>query len=139
MKNYKANEELIEILKKNGFIETSSEIEIKKGKKRFKLSKRAKKTIYFDYINIVIYDGKQGQEDKLSLSESELKILILYFKLNSSDLKEITKDLPFRYKFSIDVFEYLKEELSDLKRLNYRKPRIVKLERIIETYNQVKL
>ena len=139
MKNFKANEELIEILTKNGFIETSSEVDIKKGKKRFKLSKRAKKTLYFDYINIVIHDGIHGQEDKLRLNESELKILILYFKLNSYDLKEITKDLPFRYKFSIDVFEYLKDELSDLKRLNHRKPRIAKLERIIEIYNQVKL
>ena len=139
MKKYKANEDLIEILKKNDFIETSSEIDIKKGKKTFKLSKYAKKTIHFDYINIVIYDGIHGQENRHSINESELKILMLYFKLNATDLKEITKDLPFRYKFAIDVFEYLKEELSDLKRLNLRKPRIGKLERIIELHNQVKL
>jgi len=139
MKTYKANDELIEILKTNNFIETSSKIDIKKGKKSFKLSKRAKKLIHFDYTNIVIYNGIHGQEEKLEINESELKILILYFKLNSTDLKEITKDLPFKFNFAIEHFNYLKEEVEDWKRLKIRKRRITKLERIIKIYNQTKL
>jgi hypothetical protein len=139
MKTYKANDELIEILKKNNFIETSSEIDIRKGKKRFKLSKNAKKLIHFDYINMVIYNGIHGQESKLGMNEDELKILMLYFKLNSFDLKEITRDLPFKFNFAIKQFNNLKEELEDLKTRNVRKPRITKLERIIQTYNETKV
>ncbi len=139
MKIYKANEELIEILKNNGFIETSSEIDIQKGKKSFKLSKNATKQIHFNYIKIVIYDGIHGLEDSLSINENEFKILMLYFKLNSTDLKEITRDLSFKYSSALERFNYLKEEVEDLKRFNFRKSRITKLERIIDIYNQTKL
>ncbi len=139
MKTYKADEELIKILKKNNFIETSSDIDIQKGKKRFKLSKRSKKLIHFDYINLVIYNGIHGQDEKLEMNENELKILMLYFKLNSADLKDITRDLPFKFDSAIKRFNNLKKELEDLKRLNFRKSRIVKLERIIQIYNETKL
>jgi uncharacterized protein YggU (UPF0235/DUF167 family) len=139
MNSYKANEELIEILKKNNFIETSSEIDFRKGKKSFKLSKNAKKLIHFDYSNIVIFNGIHRKEDKVEINEREFKILILYFKLKSTDLKEITRDLPFNYSYSIERFDKLKEELEVLKKLNFRKPRIAKLERIIQIYNETKL
>lgn len=139
MKIYKANEELIEILKKNGFIETSSEIDILKGKKEFKLSKSSRKRIYFDRIKIEIFDGIHGSENTFGINENEFRILMLYFKLSSTDLKEILRNRKFSYSFGIQNFNYLKKELQDLKRLNFKKHRIPKLERIIEMYNQPKI
>ncbi|MEM7109539.1 MAG: hypothetical protein AAF519_15035 [Bacteroidota bacterium] len=54
MRTFEANDELDEILTTNGFIDTTSERDKKKGKKSFKLSKNFRKEIYFDYINIKI-------------------------------------------------------------------------------------
>lgn len=139
MKTFEANEELSKILIKNNFVELSSEIDIKKGKKQFGLSKFSKKKIYFDFINIAVYDGSHGQDEKYKLNENDLKILILYFKLKPSDLKELTRGLTFEFGKAIERFNELKEELVDLKRLSPKKPRIGKLERIIKTYNEIKL
>jgi len=77
MAPYQANDELVEILKKQGFIETSSERDKLKGKKCFKLSKNAQKEIYFDYENIEVNRSIHGQDHKYKLTELELKALIL--------------------------------------------------------------
>lgn len=137
MKTYKANDQLIEILKKNDFIETSSEKDILKGKKKFKLSKTSKKSIFFDYINITIWDGVIGQESFYNINENELRIVILYFKLKSADLLELTRGLQFNIKKSIERLNELKEEIEDYKKFGKRKVRIEKLERIIRIYNEV--
>lgn len=141
MKTYEANEELIEILKKNNFIEISSGEN--KGKKSFKLTERDKKVICFDYINIRIFYQSAGQEHRMSMNESELKMLLLYFKLSAPDWKELNGDLTFNFNSSTRRFKNLKEELEDLKEdlksskvLNRR---IAKLERILEVHNQLSL
>ena len=139
MKIYEANDELIEILKKNDFIETSSERDITKGKKSFKLSKKSRKSIFFDYINIIIWEGLIGQESFYNLEENELRIVILYFKLKSTDLLELTRGLQFNIKKSIERLNELKDEIEDCKELGKRKARIGKLERIIRIYNQVSI
>jgi hypothetical protein len=137
MKTYEANDQLIEILKKNDFIETSSEKDILKGKKKFKLSKTSRKSIFFDYINITIWEGAIGQESFYNLNENELRVVILYFKLKSADLLELTRGLQFNIKKSIERLNELKEEIEDWKELGQRKARIGKLERIIRIYNEV--
>lgn len=82
MKTYEANPELIEVLNRNGFIETTSKIDKKKTKNNFKLAKQSKKEIYFDYINITVIDGSFSCDSRIKLTETELKSLLLYFKFN---------------------------------------------------------
>ncbi|SOC81560.1 hypothetical protein SAMN06296241_3139 [Salinimicrobium sediminis] len=56
MKTYKANEELKIVLQGQGFIETSSCRDKRKGKHAFKLNRKSRKEIYFDNENIQISD-----------------------------------------------------------------------------------
>jgi hypothetical protein len=78
MKKYEANNELEQILLKQGFIDASSKRDKVKGKKCFKLSKQSRKEIYFDYINIRILDSIHGQDSRIEMTEEELKLLMLY-------------------------------------------------------------
>ena len=137
MKVYKANNELVEILQKQGFIETTSNIDKKKGKKRFKLSKQARKEIYFDYINIRILNSIHGQDSRTTMTESELKSLLLYFKLNSADFKEFDSSRKFDFKKIEKRLVSLKIELNNLTKFNLHKPRRNKIERILKTYENI--
>lgn len=139
MKTYKADDVLVVILKSHGFIETSSSIDKQKGKKRFKLSKSAQKEIHFNYENIEIFNSSQGQDSTYSLSELDLKILFFYFKLPSSDFKEIDLKGQFRFEKVSERIESIKEEYNDLVRFDCQKAHRNKLKRIIDFYNNIQI
>lgn len=114
---YKANEELAAILLKNGFIDTTSEGERdkNKGKREFRLNKNSRKKIYLDYINIRIENSFHVCDNKINLSENDLKLVFLYFKLSTSNLKDVFDDNKFGFKNSFERLESLRKELSNLK------------------------
>lgn len=139
MKSYEANTELIEILKSNGFIETTSEISIKKKKKNFKLSKQSKKAISFDHINIYVIYSRTVCESRIRLSETDLKCLLLYFKLKASDLKEISESSLFNFVKMENKISAIRKELKSLKDLNIKNTRQDRLAAIIEIFDKIEL
>ncbi len=139
MKVYRANEELANILVDHGFIDTTSEKNKRKGKRSFKLSKNARKEIYFDYINIRIEDSIHEMDSCLEMNENDLKILLLFFKLNSADRKELTSTGTFKFKKIMDSLSSITKELEDLKRFDLHRARQTKLERIIDSYKSINI
>lgn len=136
---YEANEELAAILLKNGFIDTTSERDKKKGKIEFRLNKNARKKIYFDYINIRIENRFHVCDNKINLSEDDVKLVFLYFKLGISDLKDLFDDNKFGFKSGFERLESLRKELSNLKEFNVQKRRQNKIERILNFYTDINI
>jgi len=134
---YQANEELITILEKHGFIETTAKSERIRGKKCFKLSKSARKEIYFDYINIKIEDSFRLMESRTQLNSKELKSLLLYFKLKKAEFKELVPEGGFNFKKTEESLTSLAEELEKLKNLEINNPRQVRINRILDIYESI--
>jgi len=139
MKTYKANNELNTILLNQGLIETTSERDKEKGKRSYKISKQSRKEIHFDYIQIRIFDGIYEQDSRIELTEFELKSIILYFKLNSSDFKELEPSGKFEFKNILERLKIIENEIEQLIKLELKKPRRTKLTRILETYKNIHL
>ena len=139
MKIYKADDELATILLNQGFIETTSKENIIKGRKSFKTTKNASKEIYFNYIHIQIQDSIHIMDDCYEMNEYELKLLLLYFRLKSEDRKELSDAGVFKFKRMDERLNAIKTELEDLKEFDLHAARQKKIQRIIDTYNSIKL
>ncbi len=137
MKRYQANGKLEQILLNQGFIDTTSQIDKLKGKKSFKLTKNSRKEIYFDYINIRILESTKGHDSCYKMTEDELKYLLLFFKLKSTDFKEIDHNGKFNFKKSKERLDSLSKELQSLTKYNMHKPRRVKLKRILDSFENI--
>ena len=135
MELFEANDKLVNVLQNQGFIETTDQENKIKGKRNFKLSKNARNDIYFDYINVRARFNRQEQS-KITLSEVDLKLILLCFKLSSSDVKEFDK---FNFKEIEEKLGSLKQELDSLIEFNLHKPRQNKIKRILETYKNIRL
>ena len=136
---YRADFHLEKILLAYGFIETTSNRNKIKGKKSFRLSKTSKKEIYFDYIHIIIWNSIHQQDQTYSMTESELRVLLLYFKLSLSDFKEIDLNGHFNFKKALESIESIKKEYEQLLRFDCQKPHRDKLKRIIDLYDNIKI
>tara|TARA_B110000114_G_C15012622_1_gene365443 strand:+ start:618 stop:1040 length:423 start_codon:yes stop_codon:yes gene_type:complete len=139
MKIYEANNELEDVLTKHGFEDYSTEIDNHKGKRRFKKSKSAKKWIYFDYVNITVFNSTSHQDSRIKMTESELKALILYFELSPTDSKEIFLEGIFDFKKSLKKLESMKSEILRQSELNNQNSRTKKFSKILNTYNNISL
>lgn len=139
MKTYEANNELSKILIKQGFIETTSQINKNKGKKSFKLSKFARKEIYFDYINIRVINSTNIYDSRIKMTESELKSLLLYFKLSINAFKEFDSTGKFSFTKTVKQIEKLREELLLQAELNINGRRNTKIKKIIDFYDKIQL
>jgi hypothetical protein len=139
MKIYEANDELATILLNHGFIETTSQRDRLKGKKSFKTSPNSRKEIYFNYIHIQIEDSCHLMDDCYKMTEKELKLLLLYFRLTTPDRKEITDLGVFKFKRIDERFTLIVDELKDLKESKIHPSRQKRLEHIIEIYNSIKI
>jgi hypothetical protein len=132
-----ANEQLFRILIKNGFIETTSKRDKLKGKKSFKLTKHARREIYFDYFNIKIFDSIHVLEKKLYLSDQDLQNLIFYFKLNSADKRELIPSGYFNFDEIQKSIEIIENEKMRSREFGMKISRKIKLKRILEVYESV--
>ncbi len=139
MKIYKADNELEDILLKRGFIDTTSQRDKGKGKKSFKKSKQARKEIYFDYINIVIWNRSVGQDNFTSLSQEELRLVLLFFEMNTVDFKELSYNGEFNLKKVANRLSQIRIEQEELIKFNIKKSRINKLQRILDIYRNIKI
>lgn len=139
MKKYAADKELESILLLNGFIETSSKEEILKGKKRFKTNKSSRKVICFDYITIKVYYSSVSFETYTSLTEKELRLLLLYFKISSNDYKELSSIKGLRINEVKERMARIEDEREQLIKLNIKKARVNKLTRILDLYKGISI
>ena len=99
MKTYKASQELVDILLKNGFTETTKETypehfkrmkkqgEYNPGsmKRKFNFEKSKRDYILMDYSIIIPYyrSSANGPDMNSSLTEDQLKSIIVFFKLSA--------------------------------------------------------
>lgn len=137
MKTYKANEDLIDVLISHGFIETTPKYDLGRRKKEFRLSKTSQKKIYFDYENIHIFKSSWGQDQKMRITEDDLKCILFYFKTNYNDYREVDKDGKFKFENVKNKIASMKRELELLVEFNTKTTRMGKLKRIIETYENI--
>lgn len=136
---YKVNKELEEILKKFGFIEATTERDKIKGKKEFRLSKNARKKIYFDYINIRIVNSFYILDSTTKMDERKLKSVLLYFILTTNDFKELSINGAFSFTEVEKRLASLYEEIERVKELDVQKQRQQKISRILRIYESIVL
>lgn len=139
MKRYAANEELITILKKNGFVEISSKSDIINRKRRFNLLGFPKKELLFDNMLIVVYADGVEQDSKYTLSRVKVIMLVLFFKLRGSALKEFTQSLPFEYTKTQQRVALLNKEFCVSIVLDLKDPESKCARLIMNAYNAVKI
>ncbi|TVZ08653.1 hypothetical protein JM80_1152 [Cellulophaga sp. RHA_52] len=137
MKKFKANKELASILFKQGFVDTTSQRDKIKGKQSFKMSVRARKSIYFDYDTIKIIKGYHITESTMSLTEEQLKIILLYFKLPTSDSNIFESTDGFKINYAIDKLKSLQKELLLLSDIESKSKKFKKKYRIADLYNSI--
>jgi len=138
MKKFKANKELAAILFKQGFVDTTSQRDKIKGKQSFKMSLRARKSIYFDFDTIII-KGYHITESTMSLTVEQLKIILLYFKLPTSDSNIFESIDGFKINYAIDKLKSLQKELSLLSDIHSKSKNLKKTNRILDLYNSIVL
>lgn len=134
MKTYQANKELQEILIKQGFTDCTSEKESDKGLTVFKLSKTDKKSIVIEDGNIKITPEGALVE---SLSENDLKIVLLYCHLITSDFKEISPKGELNFQESIENLNSLPARYALLQANKGKSTEKIKLTRVIEALAQI--
>ena len=139
MKTYTANEELIAVLKKNDFVQRKYLFEKRSGKKSFKRFATSLKEIVLDESAILVLDAGNVLDKKSSLTEKELKVLILYLILKKTDALELTNNLQFTYDKAVKLFTNLQLEFDNKINVDTRRIRITKLKRIIDTYTTIAL
>jgi len=139
MKVYQANEELEQILLNQGFIETSSEIEKKKGKKRFRLSHNDEREIYFHHINIETIDNGFVVDRRIQMTDKELKLVLLYFKLSHAEFKEFssTRDLTIEKMEERLASIYMQSKALQEFGTSKTRTRLDNISRILEIYESI--
>lgn len=137
MKTFEANQELENVFISHGFIETTTDTDKGKGKKTFKLSKQSNKKIDFNYVNVRVTLGTYFLDEKITLNEEDLKLILLLFKLKGNDLNEILGDGISNFEKAAERLVRIRKELKDLKEFNFRHSRQVKIQRILDSYDNL--
>lgn len=139
MNIFKADENLARVLLNHGFVETTSEIEKKKGKRRFKLSRRSRIFVYFDYEDIKIMKSIKTMDSRYQMSDEELKTFFFYLELSPAYRKEFTSSGIFNFKKMAEGLSRITKETSELKEFGLKHSRQKKLEKIIGLYDSIEL
>ena len=137
MRTFKADEELKNLFIQQGFEETTSDRDKRKGKCALKLNGKGKKEIYFNYINIQIFDNYTEQDNRYTITEKEIKLLLIFFKLDRSDYRVIQSKGEFNFKLVETRLEEIEEELKLLIKKDIRIRRQYKLTRILKTLEDI--
>ncbi|MEM7109540.1 MAG: hypothetical protein AAF519_15040 [Bacteroidota bacterium] len=79
------------------------------------------------------------QDDRIEMTEEELKLLLLYFKLSTSDIQTIDKNGQFNFKKWAQRIVDIREDKRTHERLNFRMNRVEKMNRILTTLDDIRL
>jgi hypothetical protein len=139
MKVYKADEELENILYSQGFVVTTPKTDKLKRKKRFRISKRSRKEIIFDWGDIRIRDEMFILDSKREITEVELKLLILFCKLRKADWEKVRMDGSFAFKDVNQRINSVKNELEIITDIGSLKSLKKRLEFIVDMYESIDL
>ena len=139
MKKYSANEELVALLEKNNFVERNTIGDSIKGKRRFKVLGSAYRELLLDNDQMIIYDKEVVQLQTDSLTEEELRLLILFFKLKREEVEELTEGLPFEFSKAFDRIHDLSKEFCIAIVLKLKDSQSKSARLIMNAYNGVKL
>lgn len=136
MKKFRCNRELEQVLKNEGFVETTPALN--KSKKEFRLSNRSKKYILFEEANFYFFEGLIKCRDFGSsiVSEEDLKLLLWYLKTTSVDKRHICSGVSFSLeeaRENLVVFEKEKEYCLTNK---IKSKAFSKVKRLIKNYNK---
>lgn len=133
MINYTASSSLEEILKAQGFEDYGSEQKNTQNLRVYKLGKTEKKSIVLSDQIIIKPEGISVKQ----LSENELKIVLLYFHLISSDFKEISPKGKLNIENSSNVLSAFLLKYAQEQATERKSTQKIKLERIFETLTKV--
>ena len=111
-KKYLVNETLIKIFQKNGLFEISTEEDKKYNKRTFVLRTETKRVIFIDKDSIVLMDNNSFQDRRVELTEMELKVAILFLKLEEIDHSPFNPLSPFNISAVANVIQELKDHLE---------------------------
>lgn len=140
MKTYQANDQLAAILLKHGLVKTNPESkrnQKNKCERGFKLSMSARKEICFYDGQVHVLHSKRVQDSKKKLTETDLRVLLLYFKLDPKDYNLIETDDKFNFEKVIERIKKIRVQLKDLERLNMHRQLRIRLARILDTYETI--
>lgn len=137
MDTFRADSVLESIFLDHGFEETTSKRDRLKGKKSFKLSKVARKEVYFDYEHIRILESSVGHDACYHLTAFDLRSLLWFFKALPNDIKEVFPDGKFRFHTVKERLERIGSEWEALSRMGLHRPRRQKLNRILDSFDQI--
>lgn len=138
MKYFKSNQEIEGIINKFGFKDFSSDEEKSKSKRLYKLTEKSRKAIFISDYDIKVIVGFHGYMLGSNLNEKEIRLLIMFFLLPYNDLKEIANS-QFDLNSIISRFDSIQYERQRLEEFNFRKPRQIRLKRIIDFYNEIQI
>ena len=111
-KKYLVNETLIKIFQKNGLFEISTEEDKKYNKRTFVLRTETKRVIFIDKDSIVLMIDNSFQDRRVELTEMELKVAILFLKLEEIDHSPFTPLSPFNISAVANMIQELKDHLE---------------------------
>ncbi len=73
------------------------------------------------------------------ISSNQLKLILLYFKLSATELKEFSESGILRFPEFEERLEQLYKELEDLKKFNMNNKRQSKINKIFAVYESIKI
>jgi len=132
-KKYLVNETLIKIFQKNGLFEISTEEDKKYNKRTFVLRTETKRVIFIDKDSIVLMIDNSFQDRRVELTEMELKVAILFLKLEEIDHSPFNPLSPF----NISAVAYMIQELKDHLEVNKNNQKRNKMYELLKLWDEV--
>lgn len=137
MKEYRANNCLIKVLKNQGFIETTADRDKEKGKKKFSVDKKTKKGFFFDYENIFVFYNLALMDDRYVINEKELKLALFYLSLSPKELRYVYPSITFSYEKFDEAIKFLYAEKEQYEDSNINNAKYTKTIKLINKYNSI--
>jgi len=140
MKTYEAGPELESVLARHGISDCTDTSYRARDKKKFKTSLSSGKAVRFNHINIEVDQRRQPRVDsKITLTEQDLIALLFFFKANSVDFAYTVPFNRFTFDGVNEGIETLRSRLEMYQKLESAKREVIKLERILKIYDDIKI
>lgn len=140
MKIYGCNDELINIIRKYGFRESTNAYERGKGKKRFRKGKLSEMQIYFDYENFKMYEENRGCDafDNNNINADDLRLLLWYVSSTAADREHIS-DGHYDLRTAKQSLQTMSNLLRSAKEFNHRNEDSLLFERLLAAHDAISL